>query len=424
MKTIILNAQRILKDNTLTPCFITIEDGHITEIKTQKEYYPSNAKLIDVKGALVTAGLVDLHVHLREPGFTHKETVKSGSQAAARGGFTTICAMPNTNPNPDTPQRLKDFYEIVKKEAVVHVLSYAPITQGLKSDIQVDQKALHKAGAVAFTNDGVGVQDANTMYLAMKQAKSLNTIIAAHAEDDSLKGNGVIHEGDISKQLNLPGIPSVSESSQVARDLVLAQATGAHYHVCHVSSKETVALIREAKKVGINVSCEVTPHHLLLCDQDVLKDDANTKMNPPLRSKEDQKALLEGLLDGTIDCIASDHAPHSKEEKELGMLKSPFGIIGLEYGFALLYTAFVKTGIFTLEALVRWMSSEPAKCFQLPVSSLSVGCVADLAFFDCESSTIIPDHFVSKSSNSPFIGRSVFGDTVMTMIEGKCVWRK
>lgn len=424
MKTIILNAQRILKGNLLEHCFITIENGIITELKSHKEYYPSNAELFDAKGALVTPGLVDLHVHLREPGFTHKETIKTGSQAAARGGFTTICAMPNTLPTPDTVERLHDFYEIVKKEACVHVLSYAPITQGLKSTIQVDQAQLLKAGAIAFSNDGVGVQDAQPMMEAMRQAAHLKTIIAAHAEDESLKGNGVIHEGKISQMMGLPGIPSVSESSQVARDLLLAEATGVHYHVCHVSTKETVRLIRDAKKTGIHVSCEVTPHHLLLCDQDLKKDDANTKMNPPLRSHEDQVALLEGLLDGTIDCIASDHAPHTREEKSQGMLKAPFGIIGLEYGFALLYTNFVKTGLFTCEALVNWMSSQPASCFNLLGSSLTVGSVADLALFDLDSEVVIPDHFVSKSSNSPFIGRRVFGDAILTMVDGKIMWRK
>jgi len=422
MKTIILNAQRIVNDNLLEPCFITIENGLIAEIKSKKEYTPSNAELIDVKGALVTSGLVDLHVHLREPGFTHKETIMSGSQAAARGGFTTICAMPNTNPTPDTVERLHDFYEIVRKEAVVHVLSYAPITQGLKSNNQVDQGQLLKAGAVAFTNDGLGVQDANTMYLAMKQAASLKAIIAAHAEDESLKGNGVIHEGEMSFKMGLPGIPSISESSQIARDLLLAEASGAHYHVCHVSTKESVRIIRDAKKVGINVTCEVTPHHLLLCDEDLIND-ANYKMNPPLRGKADQKALLEGLLDGTIDCIASDHAPHNVEEKTQGLIKAPFGIIGLEYGFGLLYTHFVKTGIFSLEDLVMWMSSKAAGCFDLEVSSLNVGSIADLAFFDLENEVTIPDHFVSKSSNSPFIGRKIYGDSVMTMVDGKIVWR-
>jgi len=424
MKTILINAQRIQKDNILEACTIIIEDGIITKIAPMDKYLPCSGAVIDVKGALVTPGLIDLHVHLREPGFTHKETVKSGTMAAARGGFTAICAMPNTNPTPDTVDRLQAFNAIVKKDAVVNVYPYAPITHGLKSTELVDQKALIENGAIAFTNDGVGVQDAHTMFEALKQAALNQTIVAAHAEDDSLKYDGVLHEGITNRKLNVPGIPSVCESSQVARDLLLAEAAGAHYHVCHVSAKETVRIIRDAKKVGIHVTCEVTPHHLLLSENDILTDNANYKMNPPLRGNDDQKALLQGLLDGTIDCIASDHAPHAPEEKAQGLLKAPFGIIGLEYGFALLYTRFVKTGFFTLEALVNWMSLKPALIFGLNAVELKVGSVADLAFFDLESEITIPVRLVSKSANSPFVGEKVVGDAVMTMVKGQIVWRK
>lgn len=424
MKTILINALRIIKDNDLVSCAVLIENGLILDIQDHPHFNFSEAELIDVKGALVTSGLVDLHVHLREPGFTHKETIKSGTQAAARGGFTTICAMPNTNPTPDTFEKITAFNELVKKDAIVTVLPYAPITFGLKSTQQVDQAALIQAGAIAFTNDGVGVQDAQSMFEAMKQAALNKTIIVAHAEDDTLKYGGVMHEGTISQKLNLPGIPSVCESSQVARDLLLAQAAGARYHVCHVSAKESVQVIRDAKKAGIKVTAEVTPHHLLLSDQDITQDDANFKMNPPLRGKDDQEALIQGLLDGTLDCIASDHAPHTLEEKAVGMLKAPFGIIGLEYGFALLYTHFVLNDIFTLEALVNWMSSKPAFIFGLKVGGLHIGASADLALFDLATEIQIPESFVSKSSNSPFIGKTVRGDAVMTLINGKIVWRK
>lgn len=424
MKTILINALRIIKDNELVSCAVLIENGLIQDIQDHPHFNFAEAELIDVKGALVTSGLIDLHVHLREPGFTHKETIKTGTQAAARGGFTTICAMPNTNPTPDTVEKLTHFYERVKKDALVRVLAYAPITTGLKSTQQVDQAALIQAGAIAFTNDGVGVQDAHTMFEAMKQAAPNETIIAAHAEDDTLKYGGVMHEGSINQKLNLPGIPSVCESSQVARDLILAEAAEARYHVCHVSAKETVRVIRDAKKAGIKVSAEVTPHHLLLSDQDITQDDANYKMNPPLRGKADQEALIQGLLDGTIDCIASDHAPHTCDEKKVGMLKAPFGIIGLEYGFALLYTHFVLNGIFTLEALINWMSSKPAAIFGLQVGGLQIGASADLALFDLETEIQIPETFVSRSSNSPFIGKTVRGDAVMTLVNGKIVWRK
>jgi len=424
MKTILTNIRRIIKENQVEQCSIVIEDGIIVDILPKNKQSGDSGDIIDLKGALVTPGLIDLHVHLREPGFTHKETVKSGTEAAARGGFTTICAMPNTNPSPDTVERIRAFNEIVKKDALIKVYPCAPITHGLRSTDLVDQAELIHEGAIAFTNDGVGVQDAFTMFEAMKQAANNNAIIAAHAEDDSLKYRGVIHEGKASTRLHMPGIPSVCESSQVARDLLLAESAGCRYHVCHVSAKETLRVIRDAKKAGIRVSCEVTPHHLLLNDENILIDDANFKMNPPLRDVSDQKALLEGLIDGTIDCIASDHAPHTIEDKSSGLLTAPFGIIGLEYGFALLYTKFVKQGAFSLESLVNWMSIKPAECFGLKGSELMIGSQADLAFFDLESEVIIPETFKSKSSNSPFIGEKVVGDAVMTMASGKIVWRK
>ena len=424
MRIKLINAQRIVKANELERCTLVIEDGVVIELQKQVDFVSAIEDAIDMKAALVTPGLVDVHVHLREPGFTHKETVKTGTQAAARGGFTTICAMPNTKPCPDSSERLEAFNAIVKRDAVVHVYPHAPITRDLSSTMLVDQKVLKQAGAIAFTNDGLGIQDAKTMFEAMKAAAQNNAIIAAHTEDDSLKYEGVLHEGITNQRMNLPGIPSICESSQVARDLILAEASKVHYHVCHVSTKETVRLIADAKRAGIRVSCEVSPHHLLLNELDIQLNDANYKMNPPLRGKDDQEALLRALLDGTIDCIASDHAPHAMDEKKQGMLKAPFGIIGLEYGFALLYTQFVKVGIFSLEQLVDWMSLKPAQIFNLPHESLKLGMKANLAFFDLMTEVTIPDHFVSKSSNSPFKGRSVFGDTVMTIVNGAIVWRK
>lgn len=424
MKMKLVNAQRILKDNELELCTLVIEDGIVSGFLSQTDYVDIKNDEIDMQGALVTPGLIDLHVHLREPGFTHKETVKTGTQAAARGGFTTICAMPNTKPCPDTVERLEAFNAIVKRDAVVHVYPYAPITHGLNSTILTDQTTLKHAGAIAFTNDGLGIQDARTMFEAMQIAAQNSNIIAGHTEDESLKFEGVLHEGITNQRLNLPGIPSICESSQVARDLILAEASKVHYHVCHVSTKESVRLIADAKRAGIHVSCEVSPHHLLLNELDISTDDANFKMNPPLRGKDDQEALLKGLLDGTIDCIASDHAPHAMDEKTQGMLRAPFGIIGLEYGFALLYTYFVKAGIFSLEQLFNWMSSKPAQLFGLQHEPLMLGMKANLAFFDLKTEVTISDHFVSKSSNSPFVGRKVFGDTVMTIVDGNIVWRK
>lgn len=422
MRIILINGKRFNQTNLINSC-VVIENGLITSFDRPHEYLIDD-QIIDCEGKFISPGLVDVHVHLREPGYTHKETILSGTQAAARGGFTTICAMPNTNPVPDTVENLEKFYEIVQKDALVNVYSYAPITHQLTSTQLTDQTSLREAGAIAFTNDGVGVQDAKVMFDAFKQAALTQSIIAAHAEDDRLKNGGVVHEGWVSERFNLPGIPSVSESTQVARDVLLAEACQAKYHVCHVSSKETVRVIKDAKKAGIRVSAEVTPHHLLLNEEDIQELNTNYKMNPPLRSKLDQESLINGLLEGTIDCIATDHAPHHISEKQLDMVKAPFGIIGLEYAFALLYTKFVRENRFSLKQLIDWMTIKPSELFKLKSGKLEIGCIADVAIFDLESKIIIPNTFVSKSSNSPFINHTVYGDCVLTIVAGEIKWRK
>lgn len=423
MRTVLLNGRRCLKGDSLIPFTCLIEDGMIVSIDKPVAFREGD-EIIDLKGALVTAGLVDLHVHLREPGYTHKETIATGTAAAARGGYTTICAMPNTKPVPDTAEKLDAFYAKARTDARVKVLSYAPITQDLTSTELTDQALLKAHGAVAFTNDGVGVQDAKTMSLALKQARNTHAIIAAHAEDDSLKGQGVVHEGTFSTRFGLPGIPASAEAVQVARDLLLAEEAQARYHVCHVSTKESVRAIREAKRAKIRVSAEVAPHHLLLTELDIPADDANYKMNPPLRSAADRQALVSGLLDGTLDCIATDHAPHTPEEKAQGMLKAPFGIIGLEFAFALLYTTYVLDKTFTLAQLIGWMSEAPARCFNLEAGTLEIGGAADIACFDLDTEVTIGPDFVSKAKNSPFIARRVKGDCILTLVGGKTVWRK
>lgn len=422
MKLILINGHTLFNGEWVKRN-IVIENGIITSYDLPEIEDKEDIK-INLNGKLITPGLVDLHVHLREPGYTHKETILTGTQAAARGGFTTICAMPNTKPVPETSELIRDFYRKCKTDAQVKVFTYAPITLSLTSDELSDQKSLLEAGAIAFTNDGVGVQDANTMFASLKLASLNSAIIAAHAEDNSLKGNGVIHDGKIAQELHIPGITSVSESTQVARDVLLAEAANAHYHVCHVSTKETVRIIRDAKKAGIKVSAEVTPHHLLLSEDDIKGLNTSYKMNPPLRSKLDQDALIQGLLDGTIDCIATDHAPHHEDEKNLGMIKAPFGIIGLEYAFALLYTKLVKTGIFSLNQLIEWMTIKPSQCFKLDSGSLEIGKKADISVFDLDAEVEITNLFVSKSSNSPFIGQFVYGDCVMTLVDGEIKWRK
>ncbi|EGP5004995.1 dihydroorotase [Enterococcus faecium] len=424
MKTLIKNGQINTRKNMTTPAEIWIEDGRIKAIGTgfsEAEF----DEVFDAKGQLITPGLVDVHVHLREPGFTYKETIEAGTRSAARGGFTTVCAMPNLNPVPDTAEKLKQVYDIIRKDAVVKVLQYAPITENLRSEKLVDQEALIEEGAFAFTNDGVGVQTAGTMYLAMKEAAKNNKALVAHTEDESLLFGGVMHAGKKAEELGLPGILSVTESSQIARDLLLAEATGVHYHVCHVSTKESVRVIRDAKKAGIQVTAEVSPHHLILIDEDIPEDFGFWKMNPPLRGREDREALIEGLLDGTIDCIATDHAPHGLEEKSQSFMKSPFGIVGSETAFQLIYTHFVETGQFTLEQLINWLAVKPAEIFGLNAGTLTVGAPADVAIFDItKTCTIDKEDFLSKGENTPFIGWKVKGETQMTFVNGKLVWQK
>ncbi|PQF05346.1 dihydroorotase [Enterococcus faecium] len=424
MKTLIKNGQINTRKNMTTPAEIWIEDGRIKAIGTgfsEAEF----DEVFDAKGQLITPGLVDVHVHLREPGFTYKETIEAGTRSAARGGFTTVCAMPNLNPVPDTAEKLKQVYDIIRKDAVVKVLQYAPITENLRSEKLVDQEALVEEGAFAFTNDGVGVQTAGTMYLAMKEAAKNNKALVAHTEDESLLFGGVMHAGKKAEELGLPGILSVTESSQIARDLLLAEATGVHYHVCHVSTKESVRVIRDAKKTGIQVTAEVSPHHLILIDEDIPEDFGFWKMNPPLRGREDREALIEGLLDGTIDCIATDHAPHGLEEKSQSFMKSPFGIVGSETAFQLIYTHFVETGQFTLEQVINWLAVKPAEIFGLNAGTLTVGAPADVAIFDItKTCTIDKEDFLSKGENTPFIGWKVKGETQMTFVNGKLVWQK
>lgn len=408
------------------PIEIFIEDGIIQAIGKDLTAFNINAdERIDAQGALVTPGLIDVHVHLREPGFSHKETIKTGTMAAARGGFTTICAMPNTQPEPDTAEKMRALQDKIAQDAVVKVKQYAPITLGLRSETLTDQAELLKAGAFAFTNDGVGVQSSGTMYLAMKEAAKNKTIIVAHTEDDSLLFGGVMHEGTRNKELELPGILNVTEASQIARDVLLSEATGAHYHICHVSTKESVRVIRDAKRAGIRVTAEVTPHHLLLTENDIPADSSIYKMNPPIRGKEDQEALIEGLLDGTIDMIATDHAPHTQEEKSAGMIGTPFGIVGSETAFSLLYTHLVETKIVSLAQLIDWMSYKPATVFQLEGGTIEIGQKADLAFFDLHTTKqIVAEEFLSLATNTPFIGWNVKGTTVMTFVDGNLVYKE
>ncbi|MCC2252520.1 MAG: dihydroorotase [Bacillota bacterium] len=423
MKRLLKNVKKLSSTGELESCELLIEGTSITKIASRITERAD--QIIDGKGNLLAPGFIDVHIHLREPGGEHKETIFTGTNAAAKGGYTTVCAMPNTNPVPDNTTTIQNILESIKAEAVVRVLPYAAITKKLQGKELVDIKEIAQTDIFAFTDDGVGVQTADHMLQAMREAKACNKVIVAHCEDNSIVYGGVMHDGEVSKRMQMPGIPALSESVQIARDVLLAEATGCHYHVCHVSTKESVRIIRDAKRAGIHVTAEVTPHHLLLNESAITTDDANFKMNPPLRAKEDQQALLEGLLDGTIDFIATDHAPHAKEEKERGFLEAPFGIVGLENAFSLLYTYLVQTGKITLKQLIDWLTIKPAEIFQLPYGKLDVGSVADLTLIDLKKSlTIDKETFYSKGKNTPFHQWEVTAIPVLTISEGNIVYEE
>ncbi|PLR69678.1 dihydroorotase [Bacillus sp. UMB0893] len=402
---------------------ILIQDGIITQIEEniQKE----TAQIIDAKGNLVSPGFVDLHIHLREPGGEHKETIETGTKAAAAGGFTTVAAMPNTKPVPDNPEQMNWLQNRIKETASVRVLPYASITTRQAGKELTDFESLKQAGAFAFTDDGVGVQSAGMMFEAMKKAAGIGASIVAHCEDNSLIYKGALHDGEFAKRNGINGIPSICEAVQIARDVLLAEAAGCHYHVCHISTKESVRVVRDAKKAGINVTAEVTPHHLLLCDVEIPELDTNYKMNPPLRGSDDKRALIDGLLDGTIDFIATDHAPHTEEEKAESINLAPFGIVGLETAFPLLYTRFVESNEWTLKQLIDYLTIKPCEAFNLPFGKLEVGSPADLTIIDLEEvKEIEPEAFLSKGKNTPFGGWKCKGWPIATIAQGQLVWEK
>jgi dihydroorotase len=404
---------------------IRMEDGRIAEIRDGSAGDPdtAGAEVVNANGKLVSPGFIDMHVHLREPGFEHKETIATGTRSAAKGGFTTIACMPNTRPVTDSPETVKFIKDKAAEEGIVKVLPYAAITKNELGRELTDFAALKEAGAVGFTDDGVGVQNAQMMKNAMNLAKSLGLPVIAHCEDDSLVEGAWVTEGKFARDNGLKGIPNESEAIHVGRDVLLAEATGVHYHVCHVSTEQSVRLIRLAKQNGVHVTAEVCPHHLILSDEDIPGMDANWKMNPPLRTPRDVEAVIEGLADGTLDIIVTDHAPHSAEEKARGMLLAPFGITGFETAFPLLYTRFVATGRWTLGFLLRRMTSDPARVFGLESGVLNVGAPADLTIVDLEQERAVdPDSFLSKGKNTPFGGWALKGWPVLTVVNGAVVW--
>lgn len=423
MKILIQNSNYKASNGEMKQADILIEDGMITEIDRNIE--ASVDRIVDAKGLLVAPGFIDLHIHLREPGGEKKETIETGTLAAARGGFTTVAAMPNTRPVPDSKEQMEWLQNRIQETANVRVLPYASITVRQLGKELTDFEALKCAGAFAFTDDGVGVQEAGMMLAAMRKAKEVNKAIVAHCEDNSLINKGSVHEGTFSKKHEINGIPSVCESVQIARDVLLAEAAGCHYHVCHISTKESVRVVRDAKRAGIKVTAEVTPHHLLLSEDDIPGLDTNYKMNPPLRGAADQQALIEGLLDGTIDFIATDHAPHTIEEKGEGMLLAPFGIVGLETAFPLLYTHLVLKNIITLEQLLDYLTIKPAETFELPYGKIEVGAPADIVLLNLKAEREInPEEFLSKGKNTPFTAWKCKGWPEMTIAAGQIAWEK
>ena len=390
------------------------ENGHF--LQEQYFTYPVPGVSIHRNHCLVLPGFVDVHVHLREPGFSYKETIETGTRAAARGGYSLICPMPNVDPAPDSPAHLEPQLRRIRESARVRVVPYGTISRGRKGEELADLAALAPLVA-GFSDDGSGVQRDELMREAMKEARRLGKIIAAHCEDNTLLRGGYIHDGAYARAHGHRGICSESEWRQIARDLDLVRETGCAYHVCHVSTKESVELIRRAKGEGLDVTCETAPHYLVLCDED-LREEGRFKMNPPLRSREDREALIQGIHDGTVDMIATDHAPHSAEEKSRGLEGSAMGVVGLETAFPILYTRLVKPGILSLEKLVELMAVNPKKRFGFPETG-------DFAVWDVDREyTVDPSAFCSMGKSTPFAGERVFGRCVLNFCRETVVWQE
>ena len=421
MRYLLQNAQLHSSGGVFRAADVLLSGGRIVSIGDRISC-PADAVSIDLHKAVLFPGFVDVHVHLREPGFSYKETIRTGTLAAAHGGFAHVAAMPNLDPVPDCAAALAVQRAIIEKDALVHVHPYGAISVGEKGERLADLEGL-APGVIAFSDDGRGVQSESLMREAMMQCRRLGKILAAHCEDNSLLHGGYIHDGAYARAHGHRGICSESEWGPIARDLRLAEETGCAYHVCHVSTKESVTLIRAAKRRGVDVTCETAPHYLTFTDED-LQEDGRFKMNPPLRAREDRDALIEGLLDGTIDMLVTDHAPHSREEKARGLEKSAMGVVGLETSFAASYTALVQTGILPLGKLVDLMHGAPMRRFGCG-TELAEGQPADLTAFDLTKTyTVDPETFLTMGRATPFAGRALTGVCKLTMIGGEPVWKE
>ena len=421
MRYLLQNAQILSSGGVFRAADVLLSGGRIVSIGDRISC-PADAVSIDLHKAVLFPGFVAVPVHLREPGFSYKETIRTGTLAAAHGGFAHVAAMPNLDPVPDCAAALAVQRAIIEKDALVHVHPYGAISVGEKGERLADLEGL-APGVIAFSDDGRGVQSESLMREAMMQCRRLGKILAAHCEDNSLLHGGYIHDGAYARAHGHRGICSESEWGPITRDLRLAEQTGCAYHVCHVSTKESVALIRAAKRRGVDVTCETAPHYLTFTDED-LQEDGRFKMNPPLRAREDRDALIEGLLDGTIDMLVTDHAPHSREEKARGLEKSAMGVVGLETSFAASYTALVQTGILPLEKLVDLMHGAPMRRFGCG-TELAEGQPADLTAFDLTKTyTVDPETFLTMGRATPFAGRALTGVCKLTMIGGEPVWKE
>ncbi len=419
LKYLLKNGLLFTKEGFLPADLLTAE-GRIVSIARGLD--AAGAAVIDLHHAAVFPGFVDVHVHLREPGFSYKETIRTGTLSAARGGYVHVCAMPNLDPVPDSLEALNVQREIIARDAAIHVHPYGAITRGERGEALADMEAMAPFVA-GFSDDGRGVQSGEMMRKAMEEAKRLGKPVAAHCEDNGLLRGGYIHDGDYARARGHRGICSESEWGQIARDLKLAEETGVKYHVCHVSARESVALIREAKARGVDVTCETGPHYLVFCDGD-LREDGRFKMNPPIRSREDRAALIEGLRDGTIDMIATDHAPHSAEEKSRGLEKSAMGVVGLETAFAAVYTHLVKPGLLSMDRLMALLNGNAARRFGYG-TPLAEGQPADLTVFGLDRPfRVDPEQFRSMGRATPFAGMELYGVCLLTMADGKIVWRE
>ena len=421
MRYLLQNAQLLSSGGVFRAADVLLSGGRIVSIGDRISC-PADAVSIDLHKAVLFPGFVDVHVHLREPGFSYKETIRTGTLAAAHGGFAHVAAMPNLDPVPDCAAALAVQRAIIEKDALVHVHPYGAVSVGEKGERLADLDGL-APGVIAFSDDGRGVQSESLMREAMMQCRRLGKILAAHCEDNSLLHGGYIHDGAYARAHGHRGICSESEWGPIARDLRLAEETGCAYHVCHVSTKESVALIRAAKRRGVDVTCETAPHYLTFTDED-LQEDGRFKMNPPLRAREDRDALIEGLIDGTIDMLVTDHAPHSREEKARGLEKSAMGVVGLETSFAASYTALVQTGILPLGKLVDLMHGAPMRRFGCG-TELAEGQPADLTAFDLTKTyTVDPETFLTMGRATPFAGCALTGVCKLTMIGGEPVWKE